>query len=73
MTRGELLAHSISYALIRARKVVRGLSQGLTQEERRAVAATAVDELKRHGDPWGLEKELPKQSEVHSTPMKYQE
>jgi len=75
MTRGDLLARSISYALIRARKIVRGLSLALTQEERRAVAAAAVDELRRHGDhphgdQWKLEEELPK-AEVHSTPGKY--
>jgi hypothetical protein len=58
MTRGELLAHSISYALIRARKVVRGLYYGLTENERKAVAQAAVDELKRHGDQWRLSDEI---------------
>jgi hypothetical protein len=70
MTRGDLLAHSISYALIRARKVVRGLSLSLTQEERQAVAQRAVDELRRHGDQWKLDEELP-QGEVRSTPKGY--
>jgi hypothetical protein len=56
---------------IRARKVVKGLSLGLTPEERSAVAQRAVDELRRHGDhPWKLEEELPK-TEVHSTPKEY--
>jgi hypothetical protein len=63
--------HCISYALIRARKVVKGLSLALTQEERRAVAQRAVDELRRHGDQWKLDEELP-QAEVHSTPKRYQ-
>lgn len=45
-----------------------GLSQSLTQEERSAVAQRAVDELRRHGDPWKLDEELPKAGEVHSTP-----
>jgi len=70
-TRGELLVHSISYALIRARKVIRGLSLGLTHEERQAVASAAVDELRRHGDRWGLDEELPEATEVHSTPKGY--
>jgi len=47
ITRGDLLRHSISYALIRARKVIRGPSQSLTKEERSAVAEAAVDELRR--------------------------
>ena len=38
MTRGDLLRYAIAYALIRARKVVRGLKHGLTEEERYAVA-----------------------------------
>jgi hypothetical protein len=53
-TRGDMLRFAIAYALIRARKVVRGLRQGLSEEERYAVADRAVDELKRYGDPWRL-------------------
>jgi hypothetical protein len=49
-TRGEVPVHSISFALIRARKTVRGLSSNLTEQERRAVARAVIDELKRHGD-----------------------
>jgi hypothetical protein len=71
MTRGDHLRHCISYALIRARKIVKGLSQSLTQDERSAVAQRAVDELRRHGDQWKLDEELPK-GEVHSTPKGYQ-
>jgi hypothetical protein len=70
MTRGDLLKHCISYALIRARKVVKGLSQSLTQDERSAVARRAVDELRRHGDQWKLDEELPK-AQIHSTPKDY--
>jgi hypothetical protein len=69
--RGELLKHCISFALIRANKVVRGLSLGLTQKERSAVAQRAVDELRRHGDQWKLDEEVAKPSEVHSTPKGY--
>jgi hypothetical protein len=39
MTRGEHLAHSISFALSKARKVVRGLWFGLTEKERWRVAS----------------------------------
>jgi hypothetical protein len=71
MTRGEHLAYCISYALIRARKVVRGLGLSLSKEERGAVADAAVDELRQHGDPWKLDEELPPAGEVHSTPKSY--
>jgi hypothetical protein len=53
-TRGDALRFAIAYALIRARKVVRGLRQGLSEDERFAVADSAVDELMRYGDPWRL-------------------
>jgi len=73
VTRGEHLVHSIGYALIRARKVVRGLSLSLSKDERQAVAQAAVDELRRNGDKWQLDEELPEQlsGEVHSTPKSY--
>jgi hypothetical protein len=71
MTRGEHLAHCISYALIRARRVVRGLSLTLSKEERSAVARAAVDELRRNGDPWKLDEELPEAGELHTTPKSY--
>src|SRR5215475_1415142 len=59
MTRGELLAHSISFALLRARKVVRGLHQGRTEEERRAVANAVVDQPRSNGDQgWRLDEEI---------------
>jgi len=71
MTRGDLLAHSITYALIRARKIVRGLYYGLSEAERQAVASAAVDELRRHGDSWNLDEEIVPKGEVHSTPKGY--
>ena len=49
---------AISFALIRAVKVVRGLRKGLTEDERHAVAASAVDHLKQYGDPWKLNGEF---------------
>jgi hypothetical protein len=56
-TRGQVLADAISFALIRACKIVRGLKQGLTDEDRHAVADDAVHEMKKHGDPWKLNEE----------------
>jgi putative SOS response-associated peptidase YedK len=44
-TRGETLAFAISFALMRAKKVVRGLSQELTEAERQVVAERAVERL----------------------------
>jgi hypothetical protein len=38
MTRGEMLKYAIAFALRRARKIVRGLKDGLTEDERFAVA-----------------------------------
>ena len=71
-TRGDHLVHCISYALIRARKVVRGLSLSLTKDDRKAVAQAAVDELRRNGDPWKLNEELAKpEGELHTTPKSY--
>jgi len=68
-TRGDLLRFAIAYALIRARKVVRGLRQGLTEEERYAVADAAVRQLEERGDPWHLSEELPNEIHgAHSTP-----
>ena len=37
-----MLRFAIAFALIKARKVVRGLRQGLTEEERYAVADAVV-------------------------------
>ncbi len=53
-TRGETLSYGISFALIRAKKVMRGLKQALTSQERCAVADRAVEEMKKRGDPWRL-------------------
>jgi hypothetical protein len=46
--------------LRRARKIVRGLKEGLTEDERYAVADHVVRQLKERGDPWELEREAPK-------------
>jgi hypothetical protein len=57
MTRGDILRYSLAFALRRASKVVRGLRQGLSEDERCAVADHVVAQLKERGDPWGLEDE----------------
>jgi hypothetical protein len=58
-TRGDALRFAIAFALMQARKAVRGLKQALTKQERFAVADRAVDRLKEHGDPWRLDEQLP--------------
>jgi hypothetical protein len=57
---------AIAFALMRARKIVRGLKQDLTEDERPAVAEHVVRQLKERGDPWGLEQEA-KTAWRHST------
>ncbi len=57
MTRGDVLRYAIAYALMRARKIVRGLNDGLTEDERYAVADHVVSQLKERGDPWRLDEE----------------
>ena len=59
MTRGEVLRFAIAFALRRARKIIRGLKEGLTEEERFAVADHTVEQLKERGDPWRLKEEQP--------------
>ena len=57
MTRGDVLRYSIAFALCRAAKIVRGLRQGLSEDERYAVADHVVSQLQERGDPWHLEDE----------------
>ena len=57
MTRGDVLRYAVAFALIRARKIVRGLKDGLSDEERFAVADHVVRQLKQNGDPWELSDE----------------
>jgi hypothetical protein len=47
-----MLSFAIAYALMGARKLVRGLRHELTEDERYRVANDVVDRLKQHGDPW---------------------
>lgn len=58
-TRGDLLRYAIAFALMGARKLVRGLRQGLSEDERFRVADDVVYRLKAHGDPWRLSEDLP--------------
>jgi hypothetical protein len=59
MTKGEILRYAIAFALTRSRKIIRGLKEGLTEDERFAVADHAVAQLKERGDPWRLDEEAP--------------
>jgi hypothetical protein len=62
-----MLRFAIAFALMRARKLVRGLRQGLSEEERYLVADDVVHRLQQHGDPWRLNDDLPPPSKGHST------
>jgi hypothetical protein len=57
ITKGEVLRFAIAFALRRSRKIIRGLKEGLTEDERFAVADHAVEQLKERGDPWRLNEE----------------
>jgi len=54
-----MLRFAIAFALIGARKLVRGLRQGLSEEERYRVADDVVYRLEKHGDVWRLSEDLP--------------
>jgi hypothetical protein len=56
MTRGDNLRYSIAFALRRARKIIRGLKEGLSEEERYAVADHVVRQLKERD--WRLDEEV---------------
>ena len=56
-----------AFALRRSRKIIRGLKEGLTEEERYAVADHAVAQLKERGDPWRLKEEATPTTEPPST------
>ena len=58
-TRGDMLRFAIAFALMRARKLVRGLRQGLSENERFLIADDVVQRLQQYGDPWDLSQELP--------------
>ena len=62
-----MLSFAIAFALQGARKLVRGLREGLTEEERYRVADDVVHRRKQHGDPWRLSEELPPPQKGHST------
>jgi hypothetical protein len=64
MTRAEVLRYAIAFALRRSRKIIRGLKEGLTEEERFTVADHAVAQLKERGDPWRLNDDAPTASEA---------
>ena len=66
-TRGDMLSFAIAFALRSARKLVRGLREEMTEEERYRVANDVVRRLKEHGDPWRLSEDLPPPGKGHST------
>jgi hypothetical protein len=66
-TRGEMLSFAIAFALRGARKLIRGLRQELTEEERYRVANDVVARLEQHGNPWRLSEDLPPPGKGHST------
>jgi hypothetical protein len=72
-TRGDLLRFAIAFALRGARKLVRGLHQGLTEDERYRVADDVVNRLQAHGDPWRLNEDLPPPGKGHSTPNPFRD
>jgi hypothetical protein len=57
-----VLRYAIAFALRRSRKIIRGLKEGLTEEERFAVADHTVAQLKQRGDPWRLNEEVRRRS-----------
>jgi len=65
-TREDMLTFAIAYALRGARKLVRGLREELTEQERYRVADDVVHRLKQHRDPWRLSEDLPPRK-GHST------
>ena len=54
-----MLRYAIAFALRCSRKIIRGLKEGLTEEERFAVADQTVAQLKQRDDPWRLNDEAP--------------
>jgi len=49
MTKGEVLRYAIAFALRRSRKIICGLKEGLTEEERFAVADHTVEQERAWG------------------------
>ena len=62
-----MLRYTIAFALRGARKLVRGLREGLGEEERFRVADDVVHQLQQRGDPWRLNEDLPPPSTGPST------
>jgi hypothetical protein len=70
-TRGDLLSGELAFALANAAKIVRGLRQGLTRQEREAIADAAVKRIAdKPYDPWKLNEPLPPPSPAigHGSP-----
>lgn len=64
-----MLRFAIAFALRRVRKLVRGVRQGLSEEERYLIADDVVSQLRARGDSWRLSEELPEMTgKGYSTP-----
>lgn len=72
MTRGDVLRYRIAFAQSRAVKIVRGLRQGISEDERHAVADHVVRQLTERGDPWRLSEEA-KPVTGYGTPDRWHE
>jgi hypothetical protein len=58
-----------AFALRQARKLVRGLRQGLSENERYLVADDMVRRLQDHGDPWPVRRTAEATGKGYSTPL----
>lgn len=56
-TRADQLVYALAYALRGIKAQRRGGT--LSEEDRYAIACAVVDKLRKHGDPWGLDREVP--------------
>jgi len=59
MTRGDNLRYAIAFALRRSRKIIRGLKEGLTEDERATrLPIMPSGNSRSAADPWRLDEEV---------------
>ena len=56
-TRGEMLRFAVAFALRRLK--IHGRKGVMTEQQRYEAGDLVVSELKRHGDPWQLDENMP--------------
>jgi hypothetical protein len=56
MTRGDLLYHSLLFAL--GRMKIQGRKGVLTEADRDQIARTVIERLRQYGDRWKLDEEV---------------